>query len=376
ALIAMPSIVRAETPYKKSLRMQSLNSGEKLDIIFWTDQGYEPEAQVTQKGEVSLRGGILDLWPVTSPWPVRLEFFGDELDSLRFFDPITQISREEISSVTIPPGGELGILKRLATTSEEHPAPRIELATLLDYLPREAIFLLCDPEILEEQADRYSDQVPSGDSFHLTWDEFQEQISAQQFVSIEVSESSEQALESLHPEPSGDGEASLEEQPIAWSPDDADALKFQSLEIYRPIGDRPPEPQIAEAQRREFFAQLHRWLRQGYSVRVFCNNEGEKQRFTEIWAEYGFDGDKTYPELELGALSRGFIYEPAKTVVVTDAENREPMRKFLQQVRSLGYDVNVIPRVTYEHTGRVPTPQIAFIDAECRDFQMSGRTPT
>jgi nicotinamide riboside kinase len=46
--------------------------------------------------------------------------------------------------------------------------------------------------------------------------------------------------------------------------------------------------QIAEAQRREFFQQLHRWLRQDFVVHVFCNNDGERQRFEEIWKEHGF----------------------------------------------------------------------------------------
>jgi len=55
------------------------------------------------------------------------------------------------------------------------------------------------------------------------------------------------------------------------------------LKRFRPLPERAPEPQVAEAQRREFFAQLHRWLRQGYAVHVFCNNDGERQRFTEIW---------------------------------------------------------------------------------------------
>ena len=54
-----------------------------------------------------------------------------------------------------------------------------------------------------------------------------------------------------------------------------------------PIGDRRPEPHIAEAQRKEFFTQLHRWLRQDYAVHLFCNNDGERQRFEEIWREYG-----------------------------------------------------------------------------------------
>ena len=102
-------------------RTRTLRRGDQLDpldLIEWLEeQGYEPEAQVTHKGEIALRGGILDLFPLTSPWPVRLEFFGNELESLRQFDPVTQISKEEITEITIPPGGELGILKQSAQSS-------------------------------------------------------------------------------------------------------------------------------------------------------------------------------------------------------------------------------------------------------------------
>src|SRR5208283_1016885 len=76
---------------------------------------------------------------------------------------------------------------------------------------------------------------------------------------------------------------------------------------------------IAEAQRREFFQQLHRWLRQGYAVHLFCNNDGERQRFEEIWRDYGL-GEPEALQSRLGALSRGFLLEAAKLVVVTDAE--------------------------------------------------------
>src|SRR6185369_310188 len=72
---------------------------------------------------------------------------------------------------------------------------------------------------------------------------------------------------------------------------------FSSLDAFRPLGARAPEPQIAAAQRREFFAQLHRWLRQDYAVHVFCNNDGERQRFEEIWKEYGFSSDASAPEI-------------------------------------------------------------------------------
>src|SRR4029077_11514088 len=143
---------------------------EPLELVEWLeDQGYEPEAQVTQKGEIALRGGILDVYSLTSPWPVRLEFFGDELESLRHFDPQTQISREEIPSITIPPAGELGLLKQWQAKRESAtPEEQVPLGTLLDYLPSNSIILLCVPEELAKQADEYESLVPQSDPFFVS----------------------------------------------------------------------------------------------------------------------------------------------------------------------------------------------------------------
>jgi transcription-repair coupling factor (superfamily II helicase) len=287
-------------PAEIKSRTRALNRGDRiepLDLVEWLEeQGYEPEAQVTQKGEMALRGGILDVYPMTSPWPVRLEFFGDELESLRHFDPFTQVSRDEITSVTLPPAGELGMLKK----SPDDAAPA--LATLADHLPRETIFLLCEPDRLSDQAAHYDAQVPENDPFYISWDDFQEQLASKGAAAIEVTESADFAEEA-----------------------EATRLNFKlpSLDAFRPLGALAPEPQIAEAQRREFFAQLHRWLRQGHAVHVFCNNDGERQRFGEIWKDYGFgqaaDGRDT-PTLHIGALTRGFLCDEAGLVVVTDAE--------------------------------------------------------
>jgi hypothetical protein len=80
-------------------------------------------------------------------------------------------------------------------------------------------------------------------------------------------------------------------------------LRFESLEAFRPIVERAPDVQVAEAQRREFFAQLHRWLRQGYAVHVFCNTEGERQRFEEIWHDLVGQAPPL-PKLRARALAR------------------------------------------------------------------------
>ena len=261
---------------------------DPLDLVEWLEeQGYEPEAQVTQRGEISLRGGIVDVWPLTSPWPVRLEFFGNDLESLRQFDPLTQISRDEITTVTIPPGGELGLLRRPAPSS----APP---ASLLDYLPDKTIFLFANPADLQEAALHYEAEVPEGDRFLFSWPDFLEQLKHRGLGAVTMSDAAE-----------------------ASPTDQADPLAMQGLEVFRPIGERAPDPQIADVQRRDFFQQMQRWLRQEYGVHVFCNNDGEKQRFAEVWQDYGL-GDP--PQIHLGALSRGFIFESARIVVVTDAE--------------------------------------------------------
>ena len=71
--------------------------------------GYVREDPVTGIGEFSSRGGILDVWPPGNNSPVRLEFFGDTIDSLREFDPETQLSTSQLRRIEIPPMHELSV---------------------------------------------------------------------------------------------------------------------------------------------------------------------------------------------------------------------------------------------------------------------------
>ena len=73
----------------------------------WEVMGYQTENVVEIPGTMSHRGGIIDIFPPTSEIPIRLEFFGDTIDSLRYFNPATQRSVENIPSVTIGPATEL-----------------------------------------------------------------------------------------------------------------------------------------------------------------------------------------------------------------------------------------------------------------------------
>lgn len=68
--------------------------------------GYEQASQIDGPGQYSRRGGILDFFPPGLPSPVRAEFFGDEIDTLSFFDPVTQRRTEAVESVTVSPAVE------------------------------------------------------------------------------------------------------------------------------------------------------------------------------------------------------------------------------------------------------------------------------
>ena len=72
----------------------------------WTKMGYQLEATVDRPGIVSRRGGILDIFPIGSDFPVRIELWGDRIESIRMFDQVTQRSTNIIDSVTIIPAQE------------------------------------------------------------------------------------------------------------------------------------------------------------------------------------------------------------------------------------------------------------------------------
>ncbi len=86
---------------KKGLTLERNALNERLSIL-----GYKEVSVVVEKGEYSRRGWLFDVYPVTEDAPVRLEFFGDEIELIRTFDIDTQRSKEEIKELTIFPAQE------------------------------------------------------------------------------------------------------------------------------------------------------------------------------------------------------------------------------------------------------------------------------
>ena len=97
----------------KYLREQSITveSGQVIDLDSWKERlvamGYERMAQVDGMGQFSIRGGIVDIFPLTEEVPVRIELWDDEVDSIRTFDLESQRSVEQLENITIYPAAEV-----------------------------------------------------------------------------------------------------------------------------------------------------------------------------------------------------------------------------------------------------------------------------
>ena len=71
---------------------------------------------VEERGEFSVRGGVIDLFPPLYPQPVRLEFWGDEVESIRLFDPATQRSQGTLEDLMVLPASEVVLDERRQRT--------------------------------------------------------------------------------------------------------------------------------------------------------------------------------------------------------------------------------------------------------------------
>lgn len=194
----------------------------------WLTVGYQPQSIVSEPGTFNRRGGIVDVFPINSPRPIRIEFWGDEIDSLRTFDPATQRSAELIDNVVIAPAREVlpKMTRRIAESLvdwfgslpniDDDPAspiadsgdlmsesafPTMEYylpyaysspASLLDYLPKDALLIVDDWDALRDSIADYENQaigirdekveaglLPADMPIpYLTWDELQDDAGA------------------------------------------------------------------------------------------------------------------------------------------------------------------------------------------------------
>jgi transcription-repair coupling factor (superfamily II helicase) len=216
---------RTLPPRSFRANMRTLKKGQSIGLgktlLAWIGMGYERATVVEAPGQFSARGGILDIFPPASPYPIRIELFGEEIESLRRFDPRLQRSQDALDQAIITPASEAmarhgqQAAERIRAWDTEHlpediassverdlaalrsgdpfngiefylPYFHSEPASLLNYLDEDGLVVLDEPgEVadvwneLEEQAVQLRDQgfesgalPPDYPLPYMTWDEW------------------------------------------------------------------------------------------------------------------------------------------------------------------------------------------------------------
>jgi transcription-repair coupling factor (superfamily II helicase) len=163
-VVVASAVALAETVPAAELRPAgfTVRKGEEMDLELTAEQlvdaGYERTDQVEARGQFAIRGGILDVYPATEDRAARLELFGDELESIRWFSTFTQRSLGEGEMVELAPAAELAseyrMLAEVALDDEERPdiaelIPVDKLRAPLDLLPPNAAIVISGAEDIE-----------------------------------------------------------------------------------------------------------------------------------------------------------------------------------------------------------------------------------
>jgi transcription-repair coupling factor (superfamily II helicase) len=202
-VVAPWTALALRVPARRALRSRTV----RLEVGGTTDRdalvtrligaGYVRMSLVEERGELAVRGGILDLFPPQAAAPVRAEFLGDEIESLREFDPVSQRSQARLERVAAPPPRELlfereevieradairehtraqglpeqaadqlidALLRGHAPPGAESLAPLLlgELETVFDYLPASTLVLIDEPDAGRDRLRGYAEEALAG----------------------------------------------------------------------------------------------------------------------------------------------------------------------------------------------------------------------
>jgi transcription-repair coupling factor (superfamily II helicase) len=265
---------RVEIRHGEQHRLQSLTS--HLESI-----GFERVPLVDDVAQFSVRGGIVDIYGFGMASPVRLEFWGDEITSLRQFDILTQRSTRDVEHATILPVD--------APASDEDEAGTAPRGSLTDLLPPDSVILLPGGTHLEPEMRR-------------TWDEAKHHIELARRRGEdappreELFRPPEEALRAL---------ADFSTLALREHDDDTRAPADVTFPLRRP-----------EAIDRDI-KRLRAILMDGMPTLIFCDNVGQGERLEELLGEGG--RRPVTADLAVGVLGGGFVV-PTSLRVLTDHE--------------------------------------------------------
>ena len=280
--ITYPEALFEKIIVKKELfnRKTNLKTGQLINLETLNEKLFELNFErvdfVVEPGDFSVRGGIVDVFSFSNDNPYRIEFFGDEIESIRIFDIETQISINNINSIEI-----LGDIENKE----------------IDY-DRENIFKFLQNDTI---------------------------------IIFENIESLETRLSNCYKKLKSDNKKNIDEIFYSAKSFKNDLNEFKLIELNK-INDQSPDiifnidQQPAFNKKFKFLLEnLKSYHKNGYEINIFCNNKNQIKRFKEIFELNNIDFD---PILIDKPIFRGFIDNDIKQVCYTDHEIFERYHKF------------------------------------------------
>ncbi|GAA2723709.1 transcription-repair coupling factor [Actinocorallia aurantiaca] len=321
------------------VRLRQGDEAELDDVVLrLVETGYDRVDLVEKRGEIAVRGGILDVFPAGEQHPLRVEFWGDQVEEIRYFKAADQRSLEIAQDgLWAPPCRELlltpPVREKARLLAADHPAladvldrlaegeavegmetfspvlaERMEL--LVDLLPKGSRMLICDPERIRSRA---VDLVSTSQEFlEASW----VNAAAGGVAPIDLGEAAYRSLEEIR-----DRARELELPWWSTSPlmtgDDEDEnvlLDVQPADAYR--GDRE-----------KVVADVRHWHDEGWKVVFTSEGQGPAERFVEVLRDAGVPASRQEAEgsvlVTTGRLEHGFLWSghgEVKLAVLTETD--------------------------------------------------------
>jgi transcription-repair coupling factor (superfamily II helicase) len=281
---------RLPSPTLLSSRSLTLEKGERRDFNALLERlralGFLQEDFVGKHGDFAVRGGILDVFTFAGDNPVRAEFVGDEIESLREFDPVSQRSIRELAQATIVPD----IFATDAEGSGGQPERRAG-GVLLDYAADDAILVMEEPELVRSAIEL----LATTGGHHRSWGELEEILPLFPTVRLYSAQSSKENMvdAGARPQPAFNGSITVLRRDIA-------ALQARSI-----------------------------------TVRITCDTAAERDRLKELLGGLPDEQGADEPEPDIGAiqfsleaLHAGFVLPEARLALFTEHQifNRQKRR--------------------------------------------------
>ena len=239
--------------------------------------GYDNEAVCEFPGQYAVRGGIIDVYPINGAVPYRLDFFADEIEEIRAYDPTTQRSLKKVERLTIAASPETG--------------PQMRKEHIFDYLAQQVSWIIWEPEAMAQD---FPELFPSLPGTQKQLPNF-----------IDLFERRKSSRDQWF------GIADLDiEDPLLGDVCHRRHCVSESLDPYRTkAADTFGQDRLQslQAARSRFLEQVLTWQREGHAVYFVTNNSGEEQRLRDILGEDAAL-DELRPRFLQGHLQDGFRY--------------------------------------------------------------------